>query len=119
MSSDNVQCTKGIWMSPELKRKENMNTKILFLDCEAIFGAKSDDKNIYNNNHMLFLLFFISSCFVFNTNSCISPESINELFPISNLAQGFNIKVKLTILGNICYFRLLYIIFSPLKFCII
>ena len=68
-----------------------MNTKILFFDCEATFGGR--DQSLYNNNYILFLLFFIAAGFVNNTTSNIDENGIEEMKILNNLTEAFSIKV--------------------------
>lgn len=86
------QCTKGIWVWPELRKKENMNTKILFLDCEAISGGR--EPSIYAKNQILFLLFFICSAFVNNSDSNIDNKGVEELNLFNSISDSFSLKVK-------------------------
>lgn len=69
-----------------------MNTKILLLDCEAIFGGKQP--SIYSNNYILFLLFFISAGFIHNSDSNIDDNGVLEMTLFNSITDAFNIKVK-------------------------
>jgi hypothetical protein len=69
-----------------------MNTKILFIDCEAIYGGR--EPSIYSRNHVLFLLFFIASGLIHNTDSNIDNKGIGELNIFNNISDSFSIKVK-------------------------
>ena len=84
------ETTKGIWIWPELKKKENMNTKILFFDCESISGGES---SIFLDGFIFFLLFFISSAIIHNTTSNIDQNGISEISILNSMTETFNIKV--------------------------
>lgn len=68
-----------------------MNTKILFLDCEAIFGGR--EPSLFSRNHVLFLLFFIASGFIHNTDSNIDNNGIEEMNLFNTIGDSFALKV--------------------------
>lgn len=70
----------------------------MLLDCEALYGVKQ--ASLYSKNHILFLLFFIASGFIFNTDSNIDESGITEMNLINSMGDAFTIKVLKFCLKN-------------------
>lgn len=71
----------------------------MLFDCEALYGF--NQPSLYSNNHILFLLFFIASGFIFNTDSYINENGITEMNLINSISDAFTIKVLIFLFKKI------------------
>lgn len=92
VSSSINSCTKGIWIWGNVKKKQNSNAKILFLDSE---GTSSYDRSTRTYDSKIFaLVVLISSLFLYNTTSNIDEQGISELSLAAHLSNSIAISAN-------------------------
>ncbi|EAS00225.2 amine-terminal domain guanylate-binding protein (macronuclear) [Tetrahymena thermophila SB210] len=84
------QCTKGLWVCPELFESES-GQKFIVIDSE---GFGSIDQNENSDNKIMFLNLLLSSVLIFNTMGPIEEKSLNQLYNVLKLVKQLQLQVS-------------------------
>ncbi|KAL4455126.1 hypothetical protein ABPG74_006508 [Tetrahymena malaccensis] len=84
------QCTKGLWVCPEIFESES-GQKFIVIDSE---GFGSIDQNENSDNKIIFLNLLLSSVLIFNTMGPIEEKSLNQLYNVLKLVKQLQLQVS-------------------------
>ncbi|KAL4503208.1 hypothetical protein ABPG72_000814 [Tetrahymena utriculariae] len=84
------QCTKGLWICPELFESES-GQKFIVIDSEG-FGSIEQNEN--SDNKIIFLNLLLSSVLIFNTMGPIEEKSLNQLYNVLKLVKQLQLQIS-------------------------